>query len=376
MAGVRVGQHRRIALMSAVMLVMALSFWSGSRYPTLNEKAVMGGETNAEDPLTFNAFIQSQRGDPLYKKIAISSLNWGMENRQGMTFGFLLGAGFLTIFSLMERRGTQNAFVNSLIGVVTGAPLGVCVNCAAPIARGLHDSGARIETTLSTMFSSPTLNIIVVTMLLSTFPTYLIAIKLGLTLFFLVLVVPMLARTVFRDEALATYDDSACPIELPAIPRDETWMESILGTAAEYLKNLWYVLKRTLPLMVLAGVLAAVVVHLVPLERVAELPVSVPALFAVALFGLFLPLPIALDIVVASTLLAAGVPMIYVGTLLFTLGIYSIYSFSIVWTTLSSRVALTLVAVLLVIGIAAGLLSDQVHQHEMNVMLEALDEFS
>lgn len=375
MSVARVGQRRRIALMSVLMLGMALAFWSGSRYPTLNEKAIMGGDTNAEDPLTFNAFIQTQRGDPLYKKIAISSINWGAENRQGMTFGFLLGAGFLTIFSLLERRGTQNAFLNSLIGVVTGAPLGVCVNCAAPIARGLHASGARIETTLSAMFSSPTLNIIVVTMLFSVFPVYLIAIKLGTTLLFLVLVVPLLARTVFKNEALATYDDSACPIDLPTIAGDESWMDSIRGAGFAYAKNLWYVVKTTLPLMVLAGVLAALVVHLVPLEQVAGLPVSVPGLVAVAMFGLFLPLPIALDIVIASALLAAGVPMIYVGTLLFTLGIYSVYSFSIVWTTLSARVACTLVVVLLVLGIGAGLIADQAYQHEMNVMLEVLDQF-
>lgn len=375
MAFVRAGQQRRVALMSLLMLVLAVSFWGGSRYPQLNEKAMMGGETNAEDPLTFNAFIQTQVGDPLYKRIATSSVNWGIENRQGMTFGFLLGAGFLTIFSLFERRGTKNAFVNSLIGVVTGAPLGVCVNCAAPIARGLHASGARIETTLSAMFSSPTLNIMVVTMLFSVFPMYLIAIKLGLTLLFLVLVIPLLARTVFKDESLGTYDDSTCPIGLPTIQSDESWMDSIRGTAVEYVKNLWYILKMTLPLMVLAGVLAAAVVHTVPLEQVAGLPVSAPALLAVALFGIFLPLPIALDIVIASTLLAAGVPMIYVGTLLFTLGIYSVYSFSIVWTTLSARVACTLVVVLMGLGIVAGVIADGVHEREMSVMLEMLDDF-
>ncbi len=376
MALVRREHRRRIALMSLLMLVLAFSFWSGSRYPVLNEKAIMGGETAAEDPLTFMAYIQNQRGDPLPKRVVVSAINWGMENRKGMTFGFLLGAGFLTIFSLFDRRGTQNAFVNSLIGVASGAPLGVCVNCAAPIARGLHSSGARIETTLSAMFSSPTLNVIVVTMVFAVFPTYLVAIKLGLTLFFLVLIVPVLSRTVFRDERIETYDDGSCPIEVPVVVGQESWPEAIKGVGIQYLKNLWFILKTTLPLMVAAGFLAALVVHIVPLEQVANLPVSVPALIAVALFGVFLPLPIALDIVIASTLLAAGVPMIYVGTLLFTLGIYSVYSFSIVWTTMSPRVAGTLAVVLMALGIVGGLIADQVHQHEMNVMLETLDEFN
>jgi uncharacterized membrane protein YraQ (UPF0718 family) len=375
MALVMAGERRRIALMSALMLALALSFWTGSRYPVLNEKAIMGGVTNAEDPLTFDAYIQTQRGDPLYERVAISAINWGVENRQGMTFGFLVGAGFLTIFSLLPRRGTQNAFVNSLIGVATGAPLGVCVNCAAPIARGLHASGARIETTLSAMFSSPTLNIIVVTMLFSVFPVYLIVIKLGMTLLFLVLLVPLLARTVFKAEALATYDDSSCSIDVPTIAIDETWLESAKGTLLEYFKNLWYIVKTTLPLMILAGILAALVVHLVPLDEVASIPVSPFGVVAVALFGIFLPLPIALDIVIASALLAAGVPMIYVGTLLFTLGIYSVYSFSIVWTTLSARIAVVLVVVLMALGICAGLIAETVHQREMQVMLDSLSTF-
>ena len=90
----------------------------------------------------------------------------------------------------------------------------------------------------------------------------------------------------------------------------------------------------------------------------------------------FLPLPIALDIVLTAGLIALGVPMIYVATLLFTLGIYSVYSFSILWTTISPRVATVLTLVLMGFGIVAGMLADQFYQHDMNIMLEALEGFS
>ena len=78
----------------------------------------------------------------------------------------------------------------------------------------------------------------------------------------------------------------------------------------------------------------------------------------------------------SATLIAIGVPMIYVATLLFTLGIYSVYSFSIVWTTISPRVASVLAIVLLVLGLVAGVVADQFHQHDMRVLLEALEEFT
>jgi len=316
--------------MLILILCIGAGFWSGSRYPQLNEKALMGSSAMTEDPLTFDAVIQSQPADPMSRKIAISALNWAVENRNGMVFGFLLGAGFLSLFSMLEKRGTENAFINALIGLGTGMPLGVCVNCAAPIARGLHVSGARIETTLAAMFASPTMNVVVLTMMISVFPFYLVAIKVGLTLVFILLIIPVLSRTAFKEVAAQTYDDSSCPIGLPRPPQNETWPEAALGTIRLYFGNLWYVVKTTLPLMVLAGILAAIAVRVVPVESVASLEVSVLSMLAVSAVGIFLPLPIALDIVLSATLIALGVPMIYVATFLFTLGIYSVYSFSIV----------------------------------------------
>lgn len=125
-------RHKRVTLMLLLILCLGAAFWSGSRYPQLNEKALMGSSTLTEDPLTFDALFQSQPGDPLAQKIATSAVNWAAENRNGMTFGFLLGAGFLSLFSMLQRRGTQNAFLNALIGLGTGMPLGVCVNLCGP----------------------------------------------------------------------------------------------------------------------------------------------------------------------------------------------------------------------------------------------------
>jgi uncharacterized membrane protein YraQ (UPF0718 family) len=362
--------------MLCVILCLGIGFWSGSRYPQLNDKALMGNSAMMEDPLTFDAIYQAQPGDSLGKKIAISAINWAAENRNGMTFGFLLGAGFLSLFGMLKKRGTQNAFLNALIGLGTGMPLGVCVNCAAPIARGLHDSGARIETTLSAMFASPTMNVVVLSMMISIFPFYLVAIKVGLTLVFILLVIPLLSRTVFKEDAAPTYDDSSCPIGSTLPPQDESWLDAAKGVISLYLGSLWYIIKMTLPLMVLAGVVAAIVVQIVPVEEVASIEVGVLSILAVTAIGIFLPLPIALDIVLAATLLAVGVPIIYVAILLFTLGIYSVYSFSIIWTTISHRVATVLAIVLMVFGIAAGLTADQIHQHDMKVMLEAFEEFN
>ena len=67
------------------------------------------------------------------------------------------------------------------------------------------------------------------------------------------------------------------------------------------------------------------------------------------------------------------VPSDYVGILLFTLGIYSVYSFSIVWSSVSLRVAVILGLVLTLFGLVAGGLAEWVYQSELSSMSESLD---
>jgi uncharacterized membrane protein YraQ (UPF0718 family) len=183
--------NKRILFVCAVIIVTAVTFWSGSRYPSLDQKAIMGGSAALEDPLAFEASIQIQPNDGTMERIVYTTINWIETNLEGMAFGLMIGACLLTLISMVRVRGHRNGFVNTMIGVAVGTPLGVCVNCSAPVAKGLHDGGARLETTLATMFSSPTLNIVVLTMLFSIFPLYLTVIKLVLTLTFILVLIPL-----------------------------------------------------------------------------------------------------------------------------------------------------------------------------------------
>ena len=58
----RVADNKRIVFVFAVIVLTAVTFWSGSRYPSLDEKAIMGGSAALEDPLSFEASIQIQPG--------------------------------------------------------------------------------------------------------------------------------------------------------------------------------------------------------------------------------------------------------------------------------------------------------------------------
>lgn len=378
--------NKRVLLVFLVIVAVAVNFWSGSRYPSLEEKAIMGGSAQLEDPLSFEASIQIQPSDSTSKRIVLTTINWIETNLQGMMFGLMIGACLLTLISLIPARGHRNGFVNTLIGVGVGTPLGVCVNCAAPVAKGMHDGGARLETTLATMFSSPTLNIVVLSMLFSIFPLYLTVIKLTQTLIFILFLVPLMSRWVFKKERALSYGDASCAIQpnasLPikegsaADPVNESWLAAFRGTAILLGRNLFYIVIRTVPLMLLAGLLGAVVVHLVPIPSLVEYEATILSVAVVALVGIFLPVPVAFDIVLVAVLISAGAPMIYSMTLLFTLGIFSIYPFFIVWTSISGRVALVLTAVLIVIGIIGGYVASEIHQAELQDMLQYLEQVS
>src|SRR5262245_11917515 len=132
---------KRLLFASVLVGALALAFWSGSRYPDLNRKAAVGGDM-AVNGLAFDVPGQGGSRDPFWKKVAVTALNWGVTNEKGMAFGVLIAAAALTLLSLLSRRNFEHPLGNSLLGVLIGAPLGLCVNCATPAAQALHRSGA------------------------------------------------------------------------------------------------------------------------------------------------------------------------------------------------------------------------------------------
>lgn len=372
-------KNKAFILASLVVIGIAIQFWAGSRIPQLDQKAMMAGSA-AIEPISFNTVLIAEETDPAWKKIAYGFVNWAKTNQRGMTFGFMFAAAILCLLSMLKRKSLEGNFSNSLLGVMIGTPLGVCVNCAAPIARGLHASGMRLETTLAAMLSSPTLNIIVVTMVFALFPLYMVALKIGATLFFLLIVLPLLARFVFKDEVMSTTGKQAMEnanpedakftalnSEAPTVIEEANWWPALKWLVINYIRNFWFIIKATLPLMILAGLLGSIMVTMVPLDFLAEVLPKSPALYVlagmlvVALVGVFLPVPIAFDVVVTAVLIAAGMPVKYAMILLFTLGIYSVYSYLIVDQAISRRVALWLYGSITIVGIGVGIIA---HEYE------------
>jgi len=365
-------RDKRFLLSLLTLSTLAIVFWAGSRVPQLNEKAIMG-ESADLDAIGFDVVLAVKPDDTVITKVLYTTVNWLQTNKKGMTFGVLFAAIIMVLFAQLKKRSFKSRFANSGLGMVIGAPLGVCVNCAAPIARGIHSGGAAVETTLGAMISSPTLNVIVLTILFSLFPLYIVGLKLALTVGFILVGIPLISRLFGKDVQVPS-DDAACPVPFAVAgdaPAGETWFGAGRWLVINYVKNLWFIFKRTVPLMFVAGFLGALLVTLVPWDALTDIvpgggPIIVlTGMSIVALVGITLPVPIAFDVIVAAILLAGGMPMRYVMVLLFTLGIYSIYSFFIVWNGVSKRIAVALYFSLAGLGVVAGVAADRLHKHAL-----------
>src|SRR4051812_35343803 len=198
----------RFVITGALIATICAIFWLGSRYPSLQSKAGADPDESLSTPLGFESHWKEPRADQKVERILWVAAEWGITNKQGMTFGLLLAAALLTAVPLLPRpRGGK--FAGSVQGMLMGAPLGVCINCAAPIGQAMLKGGSRVEVALATMFASPTFNVIVLGMLLTMFPWYLAALKVAASLVMVLVVVPRLS-------AMADQPGWRKPLQAPA----------------------------------------------------------------------------------------------------------------------------------------------------------------
>lgn len=162
-------RNKRLIIALIIAVFIAVVFWTQSRVPALNEKAQMGLRTNFST-IAFDILLPVSQDQAVPARIARTTVNWLYTNWKGMSFGLLFAAIALTILGSVAHRSFKRPWLNTVTGMFVGAPLGVCVNCATPIAQGMYAAGARLETALATLISSPTLNVIVLSMSFTLLP--------------------------------------------------------------------------------------------------------------------------------------------------------------------------------------------------------------
>ncbi len=369
---------KKVVFLSAIALILLSVFLSQSRAPALDQKARMGLRTDIS-AIAFDTVFTVSREAPYLERVFKSAVNWSYTNWKGMTFGVLFGATLLTLMrSLPLWRLPANGFLAALQGLIGGAPLGVCVNCATPIAQGLHRAGIRLETMLAMLTASPTLNLIVITMMLSLFSWYFVLIKLVATILFIAVLIPLLVALWIRISP-GSSSTIVNPVPYKSIPNAALatgveWRSVLWQSLRELLQNLWFLVRITLPLMILAGILGALLVESVALETVANLEPGIPSYFLVAMIGVFLPVPIAFDVIITSALISIGLPVGLAMTLFFSLSIFSIFPAMIIARDISIKLSALLTLMIITFSILLGLITEQIDDRFVADQKSRIDE--
>ena len=371
-------RNKRLIVALLFAIVTAAVFWSQSRVPALNEKAQMGLRTNFSS-IAFDILLPVTDHQPVVERIAKSTVNWLYTNWKGMAFGLLFAAAALTVLGSVKRRSFKSPWLNTLSGMFIGAPLGVCVNCATPIAQGMYAAGARLETALATLVSSPTLNVVVLSMSFALLPW---EIALGTVIAVLVLLstVPLLVRrysVVARERPtptgeLARFDSIKAPPPSPPVDENENYFAAFRSALLSFGRNLLYILRLAVPLMLLAGLLGAVVIELAPFDQFAAIRPSLSVFFATALIATFLPVPMAFNVIVVMALLANGMDPGIGAVLLFALSVYSIYPATVIARYISPRLSLALAAVVVFLATTLGLITNKLNDYKLGANQQAI----
>lgn len=362
-----------------LLTIIAGTFWTISRYPALHGKAGMLGEAPTFDILTLRPFIKYGLTDPYLSKVLKTTVNWYESNWRGMVFGLVVSALLMSIAKdLKLKKASSNSLIESiknyLLGIFIGSPLGLCVNCAAPVASTLYKTAGSLPLALNVLFTSPTLNVVILGMIFTIFPIDIIIPKIFFTLLLVGLGVPALNYFGTKQKQSTTTECNSINDE---IKETQTWLLASRDVVMQFLKNLYLVVISAVPLMLLAGLLAALIIHSIPLEYIISFnSFNFTTVLIVSIIATLLPLPIAVNILVAQNLYTMGFHPGLVSVLLFTLGSYSIYAMFMVHKDISKKLSAIIFIIVVILGVASGYTTNFLRKNSLkNDLLKFSNEF-
>lgn len=350
--------HWRPVILTLWAVILLSVFWFGSRYPALFSKAAHVGQ--AVPSMTYgHEFMRVSASSPFWQRILSGTISWLDGMKIGMTFGVLFGALLQTLLLYYPLKIGRNLYLNTVKGALVGIPAGVCANCSVPVACGITRGNRRAEVALGFLFSSPNFNLVVMVMTFAALPLGMALAKYAILLFLIVAGVPLIIRWLERKKSLAVFTSASegeyCAVTPSQGKGDEHFLPVLRELGKVYGKSVWMLVKLTIVLMLIGSVLSSVLLVLVPWNSLLS-SVTPLRMLAASLLSVFMPVPIALDVMFAAQLQHQGIAPGYVMMFLTTLGAYSIIPTGYLWREVSRTLAISLFGLFVAIGWVLGML--------------------
>ena len=349
--------YRPLILVVTAALLLGM-FWFASRYPQLLSKAEHLGQALPSMAFSSQLIVLAEDA-PTWKRILASAVNWLDSMKIGMTFGVLFGALLHTVLRYYPLKIGKNLYLNSLKGALVGVPMGVCANCAVPTACGVTRGHGRVEVALGFLFSSPNFNPVVVMMTFTALPLAMSVTKYGILLLVILVVVPGVISLLERAKPFKVVtvgdDGESCAISLSGTECSQPFLSVFNELVVEFAKHIWMLAKPTITIMLLASLVSATMLTVIPWQELLSEPTPLK-IGLVSLISVFMPVPIALDVMFAAQLQQQGVASGYVMLFAMTLGTYSIIPSIYLWREVSKRLAVVLFVFFVAVGWISGLM--------------------
>lgn len=350
---------KRFLILVCLILIVLGVFWFGSRYPALLHKADIVGDANLQSFVYTSNLIAYDATASYLNKVFAASINWLDSMKIGMSFGAILGSLILTLLQVCKLPElSNNTFANTLRGAIIGAPAGVCVNCAVPISHCMIKSGTnKLETILGFLLSSPSLNPVVLSMTFFILPWQYGVVKYILLLLIIFAFVPLYIKYWRTNSDLklpGAFDkqgESHCSIDVSNSDKpSESFIDSLKIVLKFFWKNFLTAGLLTLAWMVVASIIVAFILEALPMNMLfAE--TGILALLSASILFVFMPAPIAMEVMSAYYLYANNIASEYVFIALFALGSFSIMPFIALWRYASKRLAISLYSIFVLFAI-------------------------
>ncbi len=301
-----------------------------------------------------------------------TGLNYWDSVVLGLAFAMLIGGALEAVIlparrveDLFARRGLSGAAFGSLLGT----PLMMCAACSVPPALAYWRRGASLETTLAVIHGSALLNFVGVATILIVFPWPIGVVRVMAGLAGALILVPLVARAARhlgdRSEVARPAPVKAAVRADPMPARVEPWPSAIRGAVEAWWWRAAGVTVRMLPLLFLAGFVAAAIRLAFPAGgSTALLAGGILVILLVAALGTLLAVPALLEIPLVFGLFLAqfseGVGYGPAAALLVATPAASIVTFGMLYRDMGWRVPALLMAGSFVLAVAAGLAAEAI----------------
>lgn len=343
---------RAIVFLLTLILASMSSFYFFSRFEKITQKSKITPINN----ISFDSKFHLEGASDFITTWGESTLNWIESNKIGMLFGIWMATLLYYLMLHIYHRRQNKVVEGTFMGLLASGLLGLCVNCALPIAAANARKGRIGHFLKAIVIGSHALNLLVLFIIFKLLPLDFAVIKI-LHVFFII-AVTTLYDTAPSARVETTIEHIPNPPSLKLLP-------------VIFLKNIL----TFVPLMVLGGMIANLIFLKIPPSFIATTQPTILDLSVSSLFFSLLPVPLTFDIVFTSNLVGIHANKALTLTALLSLGPTSLLIFFILrgkisWKNLVKYHALVVISTIAIS--AAYMLYDKLSNNSALGKLEAI----